>query len=61
LSGGVGQAPARQAAIAAGLPHKVCCTTVNKVCASGAKGNFLSFLSFNGLIIEFSKKFISQT
>lgn len=42
LSGGVGQAPARQAAIAAGLPHKVCCTTVNKVCASGAKATILA-------------------
>lgn len=38
LSAGVGQAPARQAAIGAGLPHKVVCTTVNKVCASGMKG-----------------------
>lgn len=33
----VGQAPARQAAIFAGLPDHVCCTTVNKVCASGMK------------------------
>jgi len=32
-----GQAPARQAAIFAGLPHTVACTTVNKVCASGMK------------------------
>ncbi|MGB1248636.1 MAG: thiolase family protein, partial [Chitinophagales bacterium] len=32
-----GQAPARQAAIAAGLPMEVPCTTVNKVCASGMK------------------------
>jgi acetyl-CoA C-acetyltransferase len=38
LSGGVGQAPARQAALGAGLPQKVICTTVNKVCASGMKG-----------------------
>jgi acetyl-CoA C-acetyltransferase len=37
LSAGVGQAPARQAALGAGLPHKVCTTTINKVCASGAK------------------------
>ena len=34
---GVGQAPARQAAIFAGLPVSVACTTVNKVCASGMK------------------------
>lgn len=32
-----GQAPARQAALGAGLPHSVPCTTVNKVCASGMK------------------------
>lgn len=35
LQGGVGQAPARQAAIYAGLPEKVPCVTVNKVCGSG--------------------------
>ena len=33
----LGQAPARQCAIAAGLPQNVVCTTVNKVCASGMK------------------------
>lgn len=32
-----GQAPARQAAIFAGLPTSVCCTTINKVCSSGMK------------------------
>ncbi|MES2520078.1 MAG: acetyl-CoA C-acyltransferase [Bacteroidota bacterium] len=37
VSANVGQAPARQAAIGAGLPYQVRCTTVNKVCASGAK------------------------
>ena len=37
LQANVGQAPARQAAIFAGLPEHVCCTTVNKVCASGLK------------------------
>lgn len=37
LSAGLGQAPARQAAVAAGLPKSTCCTTVNKVCASGMK------------------------
>ena len=34
LSAGLGQAPARQAAIGAGLPHKVGAVTVNKVCGS---------------------------
>jgi len=37
LQGGVGQAPARQAARHAGIPDNVPCTTVNKVCASGMK------------------------
>ena len=37
VQAGVGQAPARQAAIHAGLPNSVICTTVNKVCASGMK------------------------
>ncbi|HEV2831248.1 MAG TPA: acetyl-CoA C-acyltransferase [Hanamia sp.] len=37
LQANLGQAPARQAAIMAGLPENVCCTTVNKVCASGMK------------------------
>ena len=37
IQAGVGQAPARQAAIHAGLPNTVICTTVNKVCASGMK------------------------
>ena len=37
LQAGLGQAPARQAAKAAGLPDKVICTTINKVCASGMK------------------------
>lgn len=35
LSAGMGQAPARQAAIFAGIPHAVGATTVNKVCGSG--------------------------
>lgn len=35
LTGGLGQAPARQAALGAGLPQSVPCTTVNKVCGSG--------------------------
>ncbi len=37
LSAGIGQAPARQAAIFAGIPNTVPCTTINKVCASGMK------------------------
>lgn len=37
LQAGEGQAPARQAALGAGIPNTVPCTTVNKVCASGMK------------------------
>ena len=37
VQAGVGQAPARQAALLAGLPNSVIATTVNKVCASGMK------------------------
>ncbi|MCF2487926.1 acetyl-CoA C-acyltransferase [Dyadobacter sp. CY347] len=37
ISANLGQAPARQAALYAGLPNNVICTTVNKVCASGMK------------------------
>ncbi|MCH2489109.1 MAG: acetyl-CoA C-acyltransferase [Flavobacteriales bacterium] len=37
VQAGVGQAPARQAALSAGIPETVPCTTVNKVCASGMK------------------------
>ena len=36
-SANLGQAPARQAALAAGIPATVPCTTINKVCSSGAK------------------------
>ena len=37
VQAGTGQAPARQAAIYAGIPNTVPCTTVNKVCSSGMK------------------------
>ena len=42
LTANVGQAPARQAARAAGIPDTCVCTTVNKVCASGAKAIILA-------------------
>uniref|UniRef100_A0A6M2DHZ9 Putative 3-oxoacyl coa thiolase n=1 Tax=Xenopsylla cheopis TaxID=163159 RepID=A0A6M2DHZ9_XENCH len=41
-SAGLGQAPARQATIFAGLPQSTICTTVNKVCASGMKSIMLA-------------------
>jgi acetyl-CoA C-acetyltransferase len=42
LPAGIGQAPARQAALGAGLPLSVAATTVNKVCGSGMKAVMLS-------------------
>ncbi|PUZ27271.1 acetyl-CoA C-acetyltransferase [Chitinophaga costaii] len=42
LSANLGQAPANQASIYAGLPNTVPCTTVNKVCASGMKAIMLA-------------------
>ncbi len=42
LSAGLGQAPARQAALAAGLPNSVGAVTINKVCGSGLKAVMLA-------------------
>jgi acetyl-CoA C-acetyltransferase len=42
LSAGLGQAPARQASIGAGIPHSVGATMVNKVCGSGLKAVILA-------------------
>jgi acetyl-CoA C-acetyltransferase len=42
LPAGVGQAPARQAALKAGLPENVTCMTINKVCGSGLKAVMLA-------------------
>lgn len=42
LPAGQGQAPARQAALGAGLPLRVGCTTVNKMCGSGMKATMLA-------------------
>ena len=43
LPAGLGQAPARQAAIAAGVPKSVPCTTISKVCGSGMKSAIQAF------------------
>jgi acetyl-CoA C-acetyltransferase len=43
LSAGQGQAPARQAALGAGLPQSVPCTTVNKMCGSGMKTVMMAY------------------
>ncbi|PQJ20778.1 acetyl-CoA C-acyltransferase [Tenacibaculum sp. SG-28] len=42
VSAGLGQAPARQAAMFAGIPETVPCTTINKVCSSGMKSIMLA-------------------
>ena len=42
ISAGLGQAPAKQAAMYAGIPNTVPCTTINKVCASGMKSIMLA-------------------
>ena len=51
VSANVGQAPAKQAALKAGLPPTIPCTTLNKVCASGTKAIMLAAQSIQlGLI-----------
>ena len=47
LQADVGQAPARQAAIFAGIPKNVPCTTINKVCSSGMKSIFIATQSIS--------------
>ncbi len=65
LQAGVGQAPARQAALGAGLPNSVPCTTVNKVCASGMKAIMLGAQSIlagdNHIVVVGGMENMSQT
>jgi len=65
LQAGVGQAPARQAALGAGLGQNVPCTTVNKVCASGMKSIMLGAQSIlagdNEIVIAGGMENMSQT
>ena len=65
LQAGVGQAPARQAALAAGLGEDVPCTTVNKVCASGMKAIMFGAQSImtgmNDIVIAGGMESMSQT
>ena len=42
LPAGLGQAPARQASLGAGLPMAAACTTINKMCGSGMKAAMLA-------------------
>src|SRR4051794_37579086 len=54
LPAGVGQAPARQAALFAGLAQETPCTTVNKVCGSGLKAAMLgaqTIMTGNGDVV----------
>ena len=55
ISANLGQAPARQAAIGAGLGYNVPCTTINKVCASGMKSVMLGaqsiMLGLNDVVV----------
>ncbi len=65
LQAGVGQAPARQAAIFAGLSEEVPCTTVNKVCASGMKAVMLGaqsiMIGHNDIVVAGGMESMSQT
>jgi acetyl-CoA C-acetyltransferase len=65
LQAGVGQAPARQAALGAGLGKNVPCTTVNKVCASGMKSIMLGAQSIlagdNHIVVVGGMENMSQT
>jgi acetyl-CoA C-acetyltransferase len=64
LQAGLGQAPARQAAIFAGLPNTTPCTTVNKVCASGMKsvalGTSSIMLGHNDMVVTGGMENMSQ-
>jgi len=64
VQAGVGQAPARQAALGAGIPDTVPCTTVNKVCASGMKAVMLAAQSValgdNEIVIAGGMESMSQ-
>ena len=64
LQAGVGQAPSRQAAIFAGIPNDVPCTTVNKVCASGMKSVALGassiMLGHNDIVVTGGMENMSQ-
>jgi len=64
LQAGLGQAPARQAALKAGLPNTVPCTTINKVCASGMKSIMLAAQSImtgdNDIVIAGGMENMSQ-
>src|SRR3990170_2803506 len=55
LPAGQGQAPARQAALGAGLPQSVPATTVNKMCGSGMKTGMMAYMFLDGLEDAYDK------
>lgn len=65
LTAGIGQAPARQAAIYAGLPESVPCMTINKVCGSGLKSVMLGAQSImtedSHVVVAGGQENMSQT
>uniref|UniRef100_A0A803NYL1 Thiolase N-terminal domain-containing protein n=1 Tax=Cannabis sativa TaxID=3483 RepID=A0A803NYL1_CANSA len=65
LSANLGQAPARQAALGAGIPNSVICTTINKVCASGMKAIMLASQSIqlgsNDIVVAGGMESMSNT
>lgn len=64
VQAGVGQAPARQAAIKAGIPDSIPCTTINKVCSSGMKSIMLAAqsisLGINDVVVAGGMENMSQ-
>ncbi|MCB0669520.1 MAG: acetyl-CoA C-acyltransferase [Saprospiraceae bacterium] len=64
VSANLGQAPARQVSIASGIPSKVPCTTVNKVCASGMKSAMFGAqsiqLGLNDIVVAGGMESMSQ-
>lgn len=65
LSANLGQAPARQAALGAGIPYSVACTTVNKVCSSGMKAVMIASqsiqLGINDVVVAGGMESMSNT
>jgi acetyl-CoA C-acetyltransferase len=65
LSANLGQAPAKQAALGAGIPDTVPCTTINKVCASGMKAMMLGaqsiMLGDNDIVVAGGMESMSNT
>ncbi|KGN64993.1 acetyl-CoA acetyltransferase, cytosolic 1 [Cucumis sativus] len=65
LSANLGQAPARQAALGAGIPNSVICTTINKVCASGMKATMIAAhtiqLGINDVVVSGGMESMSNT